>query len=205
MKTVGLALIAIWLLVAAVAQGFEEPAGFAGIRFGDSPEAVQGALAAAGCHMMPIDKGDPGEYVAYHVLGCNPASYEYRGPVRWADMELHRLVYRLVHGRMVRVEFAFSAKEYLKLRNAFTERYGPPTSVTAEVVRNSHGTPFDKEQLLWDGKRVQIRLEERGGLDPKHAFRSLRMGEVSLGLPDYTDWLMEKERVKEKARAKSLD
>ncbi|MFJ3486610.1 hypothetical protein ACIPL1_24875 [Pseudomonas sp. NPDC090202] len=52
-----------------------------------------------------------------------------------------------------------STNDFEKVRQLFTEKYGPPTSSAAPVVKTKVGATFTNDTLTWQGSTVQIVLE----------------------------------------------
>lgn len=153
------------------AEAWREPDGFKGVRWGSAPEELRRVLAVPGCVWEGNEYTDGS--VGYRLKGgCDFGP----GTPRWEVSHIGDVqivapepiatfgpVFYYHGGRMGQVEFTFEPGDYKKLRDAFVERYGPPTGRKVQQYQNAFGARFASEEVEWVGKKVRLLLEERTG------------------------------------------
>jgi len=68
--------------------------------------------------------------------------------------------YGIIDGVVGRASFEFAAKDYEGIKQAFTAKYGSPTSVKQEPIKTRMGASYNNEIIEWKFKSGTLKLQK---------------------------------------------
>jgi hypothetical protein len=120
-----------------------------GVTFGVSKEALVSTLQQQGmcredtCSACPKEKNQPYCF-AHGVIGS----------VTTRDL------YSFDEHGMSEVWMTFSTGDYLLMRDAFTSKFGKPTTAETNTYKNALGAAYEFETVTWAGKTMVVVLSQ---------------------------------------------
>ncbi len=97
--------------------------------------------------------------------------------------------------RFVSTTGSFASGDYLTVKQAFTDKYGPPTRVESSMVSNALGAKFEQESLIWEGLTSHIVLSK---------YVKVTEGIFVISTKDYWDALNKEQQDKQAAAKDAL-
>jgi hypothetical protein len=132
------------LLAVGLAIGWDEPSGFRDIPWGSPPAVVKEKLPDLSCGYR--NQRCVGDLLIGIVHTQATFLFEPTEMNPGLDM----------------VTLYFPSEDFIRMKVAFVEKYGEPTSRRTETGQNLMGTQFENELLEWRGKEVVITLDKYG-------------------------------------------
>jgi hypothetical protein len=136
----------------------KEPTEFKGVKFFDSEEEARKILTLTDCR---LDLLPPDEYIHSLANGGQGEDEHTRVctlMIPFTSSSSIRATFFFKDDRFVRAQGVFLARDFMSLREAFVELYGPPQRISDSTIRTKAGADYNQQQLYWLGERFVVSL-----------------------------------------------